>query len=434
MATSSSVRQKIIFFIQDLQPITPFYTNIMKEFKGFTINEISNKITPYFFYASFLTIIITFFILEHVSEYFSIFVTSIIPVISLVVFNFMGYRNFLFAQFCYGLAGSMSAFKTILRSVLIKDTSTAAASMAKLKFIKYFSVSLSGWIGQEIYYQTRSYDFNLYLSIITTSIATVLSFFEKSFEKRPIEKSFFRNITTLNGFIEQIKNVYDRDLTMGVLCGSSSACLQIFLSMYGQSIFHEKNAETDGMEIHENKILKTFGFIVHTPIKFISAMIIKLASVFFNIPKYNHNTKLSNIASGYIEGTVKLLAIISSQVIIRNTPKEYYQNVYLIFFVLSILFFFILPKCKSMTGLKIFYFVCLSCIMTTENMAKSFVHFSKHKAFVICVCLLCESLIHSVIGSICRAYSFKVTTKSYFYSFLSVICLSIIISMRLGFF
>ena len=410
---SDDLAKLVIHLLQEFQPVNAFYPSILIEEKKFTLSEITNKILPFFFYSSLLTMSCTFILIELLGQKISLICASFCPILILTLLLVMKERNFLASQFMYGIGGGSTAFKTVLRSLLIKKGSRPDKGITKVKKLRYATVALAGWIGQGIYDQTHSYEINIDLSLILVIIAFLMSIIWQQNAGSDTNTRFFQNIDSLATFFKAIRAIYTKKILMGVICGSMAACLQIYLGLFSQTLFIEKKNDQEVEDI--DTIFDKLFAIIHIPMHYISVIIVRFFCLFSDRYKViGSNIKRLNIASGYIEGTTKIIASFASGYI--NSFVTDTENTYLVLLLLSIIFFFMLGKCKFINISKFLYVITLTLIMSTETLGKSYAYNSSQPMVVLNICLFSETIIHTSINLICRYNNYKTSTKRNLYS------------------
>src|SRR5690606_2743164 len=113
--------------------------------------------------------------------------------------------------------------------------------------------------------------------------------------------------------------------------------------------------------------------IIRYPIHKLATLVVKLYC-FVSGSVIDEDSKESHIQSGYIEGTVKLLAMLCNIAILKLIPKEYKMGLCFILSSISFSFFYFLTKCESFNLSLILYFISLTFIVATESIAKGFLH------------------------------------------------------------
>lgn len=420
----------LIHIIQDFQPIAPFYTNILIEKKRFVLDEISNRILPFFFYSSFSMLSLCFLIIEWLGHGRSLIILLFCQVIMLLLAGLMRPRHLGVAQLVYAIGGATTVYKSVLRTMLIESGSRVEFQYGGLKVLRSVMGSLSAWTGQGIYNITWNYNIIIALSLLSTVCAIVVSLFEVKTDSHIATSSLLKHFSSISALGAILQQIFGRELVIGLICGSLSACLQIYLSIFSQTLFHEKSLEGENEKSISGYIFKIIDF----PVYYVSLVIVKifsaLSSKFAIQPGQG---KPSTIKSGYIEGTVKILASITSTMIADAVIPGYKQEFLLSLFLFSIVFFSLLSRSKSLRMAKILYFVTLTFIMSTEILGKSYVYRSPEKTFISCLSLFVESSLHTLINLICRVKSLSPSTKSSFYSTLAAFGLTAALVLKYGF-
>lgn len=410
--------------IQDFQPILPFYTSIFLERKKFTTSELSNKILPAYFHASLASLLVGFVIIGVLGQSLSLLLILAMQLAMLVLLVLMQPRSLRTGQAIYALGGASSVYRTILRILLVRKGARADMQIGNIKMLRYVTAALSAWIGQGIYGQTGSYGINIALSFLSTVIAAGLTILDASSSNAAIDRGFLQTLASPLALAEALRSALTRELVMGILCGSASACLLIYMNIFSQTIFHEKAAE-NSPDADEEGLISRALMIIHIPVQCIAFVIIKLFSPFTAAQSAPQSppAKIANIKSGYIEGTTKILSSIASMLIINFVALHEKQAAYMSFMSLAILFFNLLGRCKSLGFSEIVYFVALTFTLTAEILAKSYVHKSEQKVIICNLCLLLESVLHTAINFICRAKGLNATGRIGFYSMVACVAL-----------
>jgi hypothetical protein len=414
--------------IQDIQPVNPFYTAILVEKKKFTLCEITNSIQPFFFYGSLLAIIVTYATLNLLGKDIPLLFLSSVQIFSLSFLLVNTERAFYLAQLLYGNTGAFTGFKTIIRAKFITKSSKAAESMILQKLWRYLTNSISAWVGQEIYNLTNSYTINIILSLLS-NLAALSLLISEALKDTTLEIIIpYKNFNSLSSFADHLKLIYTKEILMGSIVGGSAACLQIYISIFSQTLFREKNEDFGSDDKISNIIISKILYVLHLPIYFVSYLIVRLFCFFSSSFKIaDATTKKSKISAGYIEGTAKLLSATGSMFIIKYTPLEWKENAYFTLFGLSIVFFVSLGNCKSIAMSKILYLLAFTAIASAENMAKSYLHRSPDYILLLNISMLFETIIHSAINYICKLKGHKVAHKSKYYS--AIGCLAFLIAI-----
>ncbi|KAI5168383.1 hypothetical protein PAEPH01_0080 [Pancytospora epiphaga] len=426
----SEILKIIVHLIQDFQPIAPFYTNILMEKKLFIIEEISNFILPFYFYSSFITLTLCFVVIGILGHLKSLIMLLCLQVVMLLVIALMRPRKMGMAQLVYGIGGATNVYKSVLRTLLITTRASIETQMGSLKTLRYLMLSLAAWLGQGIYNQTNNYNIIIALSLVSIAVAGVVSVFLASSETSISYSSVIKAISSYKALTTTIKNTFHKNLIVGLVCGSSSSLLQIYLGIFSQTIFHEKAKDQQSY----NPALLFFYQVIDTPIYGLSYLVVRFFSAISPIfaPQPKCDKHVATIKSGYIEGTTRILAGTLSIFITGLIPAGVKLESLLVLFFFSIIFFFLLNLTSSVGYAQILYFFTFTTVICSEILGKSYIYQTENRIFVSNLCVFAESLVHALFNYICRLKGFKSKTKGIIYGsfaatgFLSAVLIKVI--------
>lgn len=262
-----NISNLVAYGFAEFIPLNPFYTNILKDIKKFSLSEVSNLILPFFFYISFIGLfvcLITHHLLKSVYMPLSVYLLQISVFIITVI---TPCRSFTGARILYSIAGIIAAYKSMLRILSVSKSKSVSVSQANIKLIRFFSASISAWIGQGVFMCTGHYNINIALSIMGTLIAAILSFIDIVQNGNPdkMGKNSGENLPFFQPLLEDLTP----KLIICMLCGCLNGIMQMYMSIFAQALFYEKTHT-------EN----TSSFILHRPIMWLSGVIVKILSYF----------------------------------------------------------------------------------------------------------------------------------------------------------
>ena len=417
----------LLLFIQDFQPIGPFYTSILLDDKRFEFSEVNNLIQPYFFYGSLITIIFTYHIILWLKQILPLIILSILQSIFIGLLLDSKTRNFFSTKFLYALTGAAGVYKNIIRIYMI-DIKNPESSTNLQKIIRYGSYAISSWIGQGIYDQTHNYTIIIWISMFSNFIVTVFALKKFLIESNHINS--YQLKSSLEVFRE-IFNVLDKRLLIASILSNSTSCLQIFLGVFSQTIFLEKYLDCNESNSKYSIFLNKAFLLVHVPIFYISKIIVFLYRII--VPNYYVNIKVDHhkIHSGYIEGTTKFLASLCSLFLVEKIKHLYSDNFYIFINILSLCSYIFLSITKSVTVSKIMYFVTLTLLICVDILGKSQIYRSMDVILISCFNLFLSVIIHFCINLFCKYKSYKAQQKSYVYSAFGMCSLLLSIFIKL---
>lgn len=420
--------QWLSHFAQEFQPVVPFYTGIFIEKKHFVLEEVSNSILPFFFYASLVTTTACFIFIERLSYASSLLQLSISQIFMFIILIYMPSRNFLLAQLIYALGGAIPAYRAVLRPLLVERNTGIKSQTSQLKLYRAILVSSANWIGQEIFNKTGEYGLIISISFVSTLIGIVFALISIKNTSIVQDVPFFDSVSSFSTLLQKLRDTFERELTVRIISGCAINCMQLYLSVYSHALFREKGSK-DLSEDPPSRLTTKILEIVRFPIKCISNTIIFCAiRCGYKISlKKESDTR---IESGYMEGTAKILANIVNFLIVNKVEKHLNESFYLFLMPFAILSFVMLTSFNSMRRAKILYFITLTLIINTEVLSKSKLYKTPHRAFLFNFCIFTQSIVHTLIGFVCRVFRLRTSTKGFFYIVICTIALVVSVIIK----
>lgn len=412
-----------VHLIQEFQPVASFYTNILLEKKGFDIGEVSNRILPFYFYSSFFGLLLCFAIIGAIQHPAFLATALLLQLAMLFLVASAPPRHFALLQLCYVLGGLTNVYKAVDRTLLVRQDSTdKKAGHVLIKMLRSISSTVASWLGQGLYNETGSYGLIIAISALSTAAAIALSL------HGIVDGHSHRVELTSPGTLRDFfRDSFTRPIVTGLVCGSAATFLQIYLGIFSQAIFHEMNPE-----IGHSRLIERAFVVIDAPIRCVSRLLVRCTGRLWKQPPAQKEAaaKAPPAHSGYIEGTVKILASIASLLFIRLIGRTASPSWYMASLALSIVFFVWLSSASTVYYGKCLYFVTLTCVICTEGMARSAIHESKNRLFVSCFVIFIESLLHSVINAACRMRGLGLTAKACVYACCACIALLTALLLR----
>jgi len=408
----------LIHLLQEFQPIVPFYPSVLIDNKKFTSAEIAKSILPFFFYASLITIFICFPIVEVMGHSVSLVVAAAFQSSVLLILLNMPERSFIAGQLLYGLGGSSSALKSILRVLLVPIGANAVRETSNMAIWRCLTQSTSAWIGQGIYNISYNHNINIVLSLLFIVVSGVFSGIESLSAKHELNQAIKDALSSPAVFLRLLRDSLSGTVVPSCLCAVSVSTLKLYLSIFSATLFRDKTTKEQGSSGIVFRIL-------NEPIMVLSRIIV---SVFARISAmFAVNEKQSKpINIGYIEGTIKLMAAVTAKLLCFLAAGRYEIALLPVFGLMALSSFVVLSLSKSVIVSKLFYFTTLTLLTFTQACAVPFLYIDKNNKTILSTFILfSEIALHSSVNGVSRLLGLRSQSKSMFYAFCAACMLSL---------
>lgn len=393
--------KKIFWFhaFRLFSPIIPFITPYFVEKKNIKNSTFHSKVIPFFFISSLIFGIIGPFFVEIFGEKIILICETICELSFLCSFHFIPQNGVLSLILMTTLHGMSTSFNLLTKNMLYADGGNREKLYALFNTVKRTSGVFSGLVGQDLYFASGSYTPALILSIITSFIATIISFFLKSpaisinTEKNPKYKVFTR------------QHIFFSLLN---IVGST---IYISFIVYSASIFIERKK-------NRNVRSNIFGKILYNilyPLRLISLIFLQILS-FFTKVEFHKKFDDEKLIFGYIDALSRLISIFITYSIGRYNYGIRILSYISLLLVFPIIFStFAMGRTNTLFGTYIFYILG----STTSNCLLVLTHagFNKVRKMAILtgINLTISSIIHISINFISKINKLPAQYKMYLY-------------------
>lgn len=414
------------YLVRAFVPINPFYTNVLVELKEFTNWEVSNLITPFFFHASFLTILVSKPLLRILGMVHTSMFVSVLQLINMVLFTNLPKKNVLFARFIYALSGFVTTLELIFKAYLGESQSTDATAdrrQAKMAFQKAIATSLGSMVGQDIVQRTGHYGINIHISIFTQAVSLGMGIYTKltkaSRPGRDIpESALISSLFSMNR------------VTFAAFCaGAISSSTFLFVKFFSHSIFRDRgSAETvEVVAKSEPTPLKSFlrllRRILMAPITIISVVSTLIVRLIF--PQYwKRGNAQKKYLNGNVDAVLNILCTLAIYLVTECLHDDHKEGLYISCFLFMTLFLMLMAKAKNRIMLSVLYIATSTFARAVGTLTKWVL--GKRNASntldtsIIISCYMSEYVLHMVINEACKYKKVDSITKAKVYAYIAL--------------
>lgn len=403
------------FAMKAFTPFLSFMIPYLVEKKGFSNRELHNNFSPFFFISSVVTSLGAFLLIELLGSRLSVFAAALVEMLVYLVFMAMPFRSRVCTTLVYVLHGATTSLGVVLKSIpvdIAADKEEKIRVSSNIKAIKTSVSVVSSWLGQDIIMCGGSHHANIALSIASLSAAAGTTLFLPAAETRM--DRFVGYLANPREMARKMASVYTARIVLSSLLSTSASIMYICLSFYSASMFLEKKRSGAENDVKLSRVL----FLITRPIRFISYIVIRIASV-FDGSVYQPGSNKSLIVHGYVEGSAKILsslAVLGTSWLVRS------ENGGLVPWALgtsmtTMLMIHLLGKAGTMTLSYVFYIMASVSSHVCQNIANMGLTNTAEYGFILSMNLFVSSIIHISITYLSRAYDLSVRAKmkAYFY-------------------
>lgn len=383
-------------------PIIPFITPYFVEEKNISNKKFHSIIIPFFFVSSFISGLIGPFLVSWFGEKKILITESILECLFLTAFHFIPEGQIKYLIFITCMHGASTSLSIVTKKILYADGGKREKIISNFNTLKRVSSVMSGLIGQDLYFSSGEHTPSLIMSIITSIIASLISFFVT-----PVKEI----ITSKKTELFSQRHVF---FCLLYIVGST---IYIAFSVYSASIFIERKKNTNLGTYRFGRFL----YSILMPLRLISFIFLKFLSLFMNVDfksKYD-NEKL---IFGYIDGLSKVAAVLFSYPITSRKYSTEFLAILTLFMVIpTITITFYMGKVKNLLTTYILYLVGMTssfCILTLTH-----VGFNQciRMEILVGINLTVASFIHISINMYGRYKKLSAQEKMRFYLFSSLV-------------
>ncbi|KRH92574.1 Major Facilitator Superfamily (MFS) [Pseudoloma neurophilia] len=380
------IRRIFIFHaLKFFSPIVPFITPYFIEQKKIPNARFHSEVIPCFFISSFIATIIGPFFIEYFGEKPVLIVEAFLEIIFLVCFFFIPTNGILPLIVITCLHGANTSLGVLTKRLIFAEGGVKAVVNSTFNMIKRSSSILSGLVGQDLFFSSGNYVPSLILSILTSSLAGIVSFFLISPENKKSE-----HVGTIPLFSNQtifFSAIY--------IVGST---VYIAFSVYSASVFIERRK-------NGNMSSNMFGRLLYyllSPLRIFSFLFLKFLSLFMSadfIPKYD-NEKL---IFGYIDAIARCMSITSAFFICKNDYTLVTHSIVLLIMVIPTIFItFFIGRMTSLFSTYILFIFGTTCANSVLILAQNGLNNVERMSVCIGINLTIANIIHMTINYYCK--------------------------------
>lgn len=434
-------------------PILPFITPYFVEVKKIPVSKFHSEIVPYFFISSFLTMLIGPFFVELLGEKLILIVETLLEIIFLCCFNFIPTGNtpeenkekeednlhektlqgqkketlesqdvqsngnenqpeapenqnlnssaqskgifYLIIITCFH--GASTSLGMLTKKMLYAEGGDRPAINSTFNIIKRTSAILSGLVGQDLFFSSGMYSPSLILSILTSAIASGISFFLVSPVPVHQERSGIDLFTSQHIFFSLLYII--------------ASTVYIALTVYSASIFIERRKNRN----MSTNLFGKFLFYCLSPLRLFSFIFLKGISLF---TKTNFSSKYDNekLIFGYIDAIARIISIIFAYLITQKSYTLHSGSIVLVILIIPTIFItFLLGKAKNLFSTYLSFIFAFTCANSALILAQSGISQVKRMSVCIGINLAVANFIHMTINKFCKMRSLAAHQKMKMY-------------------
>jgi len=428
------------YLLKSFVPMGPFYTNFMVETKDFSNSELSNHITPYYFFSSFIAIFLCKPILHFLGLTYSSIIVTALQLANTVTFLNLRKRALNTAKAVYFVSGFIFTFEMIYRFYLVNKGPGGKAvdvGYSEIQLLRAIVGSISSIVGQDIVQRTGFYEVNIHISILVQVLSLGLSLYDMT------------NLKSEPALIDV--NMKESLLGMDsyVLCafcaGGIASCLSFFMKLFSNILFRDKHMEigkVNEASTPEKEPLPATGWpeylrdtardFVLLPIHALSAVLVFLHGLAF--ADYSEpGPAQRKFLSGNLDAALSVLSCAITHQISKHTPDAYKERLYILFLLLSSVFVLLMTGTRNKGVLYVMYLLVGVFSSSCSALTKRIMTTGSTDNNIIIICYLAGSVLHIAVNQACRALGTNTIVKARLYGVIGAVVFAMVLAMKLAY-